>query len=223
MRGTSALKVAGLSLLLAAVMPVSVAAQEPLSVDFRGGAAMPGGDLSDLMDTSPGFTVGVNLPLASSLDVRFQGGADLYSGKSIDRGEVGIGEKVANLSLTHGHAGLNYELIRPQGATGVTLDLYGGGGVTVAESVREEYTTGQGGTVIVDLSTVWPSADAGVSLGYQVSEFTNLFLSVQSFLVFSDEDETQDYTRLGLVGSPDGMSTIWSVPISAGVSFDFPG
>lgn len=86
----------------------------------------------------------------------------------------------------------------------------------------EEYSTGGGGAVIVDLSTVWPAATGGAQIGYQVTERINVFVEGEANFVFADESETTDYTRLGVIGNADGLGTLTSFPISIGLKLNFP-
>lgn len=220
MSRTTTLTIAALSVLFLGLVPATAVAQTPVHLDFRGGIAVPSGDMSDLMDSSATYTVGLDIPLASTVDLRFQGGSDLYKGKLIESG-IGEGRDVANLTLTHGHAGVNVGVAEPV-SSGFTFDLQGLVGASVASSERDAYSTGQGGAVIVDLSTVYPSVVGGVSLGYQFSPRVSAFVGGQGFLIFSDEDETQAYTRLG-EGDAQGMSSITSFPLTLGLQFEFPG
>lgn len=198
----------------------SLAQDRAVEIDFRGGYTIPTGDLSDLMDPSVSFGMGLNVPVTDRLGVRVRGSSDVLQGKDITSG-VGNGEQVANLTVTHGEAGLTYDVLEADD-TGFTVDVYGLGGVVVASSEMEEYSTGGGGAVIVDLSTVWPAATGGAQIGYQVTERINVFAEGAANFVFADESETTDYTRLGVIGNADGLSTLTSFPISIGLKLNFP-
>lgn len=220
MSRTDRFTIAALSVLFLGLVPAAAVAQTPVRLDFRGGIAVPSGDMSDLMDSSPTYTVGLDIPVASIVDLRFQGGSDLYRGKLIESG-IGEGRDVPNLSLTHGHAGVNLRVAEPA-PTGFTFDVQGLVGASVASSERDAYSTGQGGAVIVDLSTVYPSVVGGVSAGYQFTSRVRAFVGGQAFLIFSDEDETVPFSRLG-EGDAQGMSSITSFPLTLGLQFEFPG
>lgn len=209
------------SLVVTGLLAAPASAQEVLSVDFRGGASVPAGDLADLMNTSGGFAVATSAPLNDRLGVRFLGGAEFYGGADIDSG-VGAGGRVANLSLVHGQVGLNYRLAGV-GDERLTVDVNGMAGATVANSEFMEYSTADGGVIRLDLSSAWPSFSGGVDVGYGVGPQVDLYLSAQGIVIFSDSDETADFTRLGVIGNVEGMDTITSIPLSLGVRFYFPG
>lgn len=197
------------------------AAQEgPVEIDFEGGVAVPSGDLSDLMKTSASFGMGLDVPVHDRIAVRVQGSGDLYKGKTIESG-IGSGRDVASLTLTHLQAGPSFAVTGGDGGA-FTVDLYALGGITVASSERDEYSTGDGGAVIVDLSTVWPLATGGARIGYQVTERLNVFASGEVNYIMADDSETVDYTRLGTIGTTDGFAAQASLPLTLGLQLNFP-
>lgn len=219
---SQALVGATLALLVACVVSAEIApAQEgTVTLDFRGGGTVPAGELSDLLKTSASFGVGINVPLIDGVDVRAQGGADLYRGRPIVSG-VGSGRDVADLTLTHLRLGPSVDLLGSEsGAFGV--DVYALGGITAASSDRQDYGTGDGGIVRVDLATVWPLATGGARIGYRVNPRVNVFVSGEVNYIFADRAETAEYTRLGPIGAPDGFGAQASFPVSVGVELLFP-
>lgn len=221
MRGKP-LAVATLILLATAVVrsePAS-AQDRALELDFRGGGVVPTGDLSDLMETSASFGVGLNVPVGDRVDVRLQGASDLYKGREITAG-VGSGRSVADLTLTHLQAGLNLDLVDP-GDGAWSLDVYALGGVTAANSDQQDYGTGSGGIVRVDVADAWPVVTGGSQIGYRVSPRVDLFVSGEVNYMLADADETVAYTRLGPIDEADGFGAQASFPLSVGVKLNFP-
>lgn len=198
----------------------AVAQDGPVEIDFRGGVAVPSGELSDLMKTSASFGMGLDIPIQNAIAVRVQGSGDLYRGKDIESG-IGSGRAVADLRLTHLQAGPTFAVTGGDEGS-LTVDLYALGGATIASSERDEYSTGEGGAVIVDLSTVWPVATGGAQIGYQVTERLEVFASGELNYIIADEDETVDYTRLGVIGSTSGFSSQASIPVTLGLKLSFP-
>ena len=198
----------------------AVAQDGPVEIDFRGGVAVPSAELSDLMKTSASFGMGLDIPIQNAIGVRVQGSGDVYRGKAIESG-IGSGRAVADLRLTHFQAGPTFAVTGGD-AGSLTVDLYALGGATIASSERDEYSTGEGGAVIVDLSTVWPVATGGAQIGYQVTERLDVFASGELNYIVADEDETVDYTRLGVIGSTSGFSSQASIPVTLGLKLSFP-
>lgn len=213
---------ATLALLVSGVLWASPArAQDgPVEIDFRGGVAVPTGELSDLMKTSVSFGMGLEIPVRDAIAVRVQGSGDLYRGKDIESG-IGSGRAVADTRFTHFQAGPSVDVIGGDEGS-LTVDLYALGGATIASSERDEYSTGEGGAIIIDLSTVWPLATGGAQIGYQVTERLNVFASGEVNYILADENETVDYTRLGVIGSASGFSSQASFPVTLGLKLNFP-
>lgn len=211
---------AGILLLVSVAAEPAQAQEDAVELDFRGGVTVPSGDMSDLFDTSVNFGMGVNIPVFHRTDLRVRGGADVLQGAAIESG-IGSGRTVASLTLTNFQAGPSFDLVTAdEGA--FTVDVFALGGVTVASSEDEQYSGPDGGALLVDLSTVWPSATGGVQLGYQATERVNFFVQGNADVVFADEDETRSYTRLGSIGTTEGLGTELTFPLTAGVKVNFP-
>lgn len=198
-------------------LPRGVVAQDAVEIDFRGGVSVPAGDLSTFVDPSPGFTVGVNYPLTERLALRFDGGADIFSGGEIDN--TLVSQEGPDMSLIRFTGGLNYSLKDATEASPFLADVNVGGGIGVLTSNRRSFS-GEGGlTTTVDLSELFPAAGGGLLLGYRFADQAELFASGQAYLTMADEEDLSSLGQLTEDGAPE---TLWSFPISVGLRFSFP-
>ena len=199
------------------LLPESLAAQDEVTFDVRGGVSVPAGDLSTFVDPSPGFTVGIDYPLADRVFLRFDGGADLFAGGEIDNALV-EGE-APDLSVVRFTGGLGYRLLRPDDDSRLSADAHLGAGVGILTSERRSFSLPAGGVAIVDLSELYFAGQGGLLLGYRLADQVDVFVSGQAFLTLADEQDTDDLGLLTTEGAPE---TLWAFPVSAGLQFRFP-
>lgn len=213
--------VAGLILMAGTAEPAA-AQQRPITFDARGGIGLPVGDLGSVADPGPAFNVNVNFGLNDRLFIRTGGGAELYDGFGVSQslGSEGINE--LELNLVHLDAGLLYQLTRPE-QSGFFASVNATGGVTNLNVPRVETSVGAS-AVEVDISELYPSASAGLTGGYTISEQVDVYLDVQGYAVFGDEADTGDLVQVyndRAQDDVDGLSTMYSVPLTAGVRLHF--
>lgn len=207
-----------LAAVTALLLPRGLSAQGEVQIDFRGGLAVPVGDLGNFVDPSPGFTIGVNVPLVEHVSLRFDGGADIYGGGDIDGSVVGEDVDGPDLTLTRFTAGAIAHLVRPEDSP-FLVDANLGGGVGILTSNRTEFSIPNGGVAIVDLGEAYFTGAGGVLLGYVISDQVDVFVSGQAFLTLADDEDTQSMGFLTTEGAPE---TLWSFPFSVGLKFNFP-
>ncbi|MFQ5530924.1 MAG: outer membrane beta-barrel protein [Gemmatimonadota bacterium] len=186
-------------------------AQESVSVEARGGIAIPTSDLSDIADEGPSFGVGVSFPLNDRLAVRVDGDVDILSGKDAS----GPGSEGPDLNLYHYGAGLEYALVQPGGSRW-GLDVNVGAGATTFDSDEFDVM----GTP-VDFSETYFTANGGLTLGYQVSPSVNVFVGGQAFVMFADEADTAVFAAISPEVDPAGFDTAVTIPVTAGVEIFF--
>lgn len=203
--------------MLGIFLPQSLTAQDRVSLDFRGGLSIPAGDLSTFVDASPGFTVGVDVPVHERVSIRVDGGADLYTGGEIENPVVAAGTEGADLSLVRFTGGAAVHLIRAEDSR-FLVDGNVGAGVGILTSERREFSLGGGDVAIVDLSETYLTGQGGLLLGYRLSEQVSVFASGQAFLTLADEEDT---FSLGLLTTDGPPENLWSFPVSVGLKFDF--
>ena len=122
----------------------------------------------------------------------------------------------------HLDAGLLYQLTRPE-ESGFFASINATGGVTNLNVPRVETSVGAS-AVEIDISELYPSASVGLTGGYTVSEQVDVYLNAEGYAVFGDEEDTSDLVRVYNDGSEeqlDALSTIYSVPLTAGVRLHF--
>lgn len=213
--------VTGLFLMAGAAEPAA-AQQRPITFDAKGGIGLPAGDLGSVGDPGPAFNLNVNFGLNEKLFVRLGGGGELYGGFDVGQGLGSEGTSELELNLVHLDAGLLYQLTRPE-QSGFFASVNATGGVSNLNVPRVETSVGAS-AVEIDISGLYPSAAAGLTAGYTVSEQVDLYLDAQGYAVFGDEEDTSDLVRVyNDRNDPDldGLSTMYSVPITAGVRLHF--
>lgn len=204
--------------------PGTAAGQEPpVAFDARGGLAFGVGNLGDVVDgVGPAFNVGVNFGLTDRLLLRVTGGAEMYQGIDLGGpvGNEGLNE--LDVDLIHFQAGGLYYVMPPEESP-LSLTLEGTAGLTNFHVPRLATSVGTD-AIEFELSELYFSAGAGVSVGYAVHEQVDLFLDGHSYLVFGSEDDTVDLLQVvnDVSDEPvDSLDTMWSVPITAGVRLHF--
>lgn len=213
--------IAGLILMAGAAQP-GVAQQRPITFDAKGGIGLPVGDLGDVGDLGPAFNLNINVGLNDRLFIRGGGGAELYDGFDVGQNLGAEGLNDLELNLVHLDAGLLYQLTRPE-ESGFFATVNATGGVANLNVPRVETSVGPS-AVEIDFSALYPSAAVGLTGGYTVSEQVDVYFDAQGYAVFGDEEDTSDLVRVyndRFEEDLDGLSTLYSVPLTAGVRFHF--
>lgn len=204
--------------LAAVLLPRGLTAQQPVQLDFRGGISVPGGDLSNFVGVSPGFTIGVDYPVHERISLRVDGGADIFSGDDIEGSLVSADRDGPDLSVTRFTGGAVFHVLADDDNP-LVVDANLGGGVGILTSSRTEYSLPGGGVAIVDLSEVYFTGEGGLLFGYRLGEQVSAFVSAQAYLTLADEEDT---SQVGLITDEGAPETLWSFPLSAGLKFSFP-
>lgn len=185
----------------------SAEAQQGVSIEARGGIAIPTSDLSDLADEGPSFGVGISFPLNNRLSVRIDGDVDLLSGKDAS----GTGPEGPDINLYHYGAGLEYALVQP-GASRWGIDINVGAGATTFDADDFDVM----GTM-VDFSETYFTVNSGLTVGYQVSPSISAFIGGQAFIMFADEDDTAIFSAINSELDPAGFDNVVTIPLTAGI------
>lgn len=219
----------GLALLAAAFvafLPRSAAAQQEITMDFAGAGFLTSGDFSNFTGAGPGFEIGANFRVRDMFSVRVAGGAGLYPGTTIEAQNSPTGQPLdtPTLQLVHLNVGPVVHLTGSDGAafgeaTPVNIDFNLGAGVSVVTSEREEYQLFPGNLVEVDLSNTYLSGNAGLTIGYPVSETVELFARGQFYITASDAKDLENLSFMHTDGG--GLATIVETPLSAGLRLHF--
>lgn len=208
--------IAALAVATLALLPRGTAAQQEITVDFAGGIAVPTGDVSDVVDVGPAFTVGLNLPVHDAVSIRVGGGADFWTGKDDLVGEIGTFEG-PNLTHTRLNAGIALHAVKADDDQGAWVDVDIGGAYNIITSERFERQTGPGDVTIIDLSEGYIGAKGGVDVGYKFSDQVSAFVGGDVHLTFADEEDSAGYADLGV----EPFESVISIPLQAGLKFHF--
>lgn len=210
------------ALLAGTATGASAQGEPPVDFDARGGVGLATGALSDVVDgAGPAFNVGFNFGITERFFLRAEGAAELFEG--IDLGPAGTeGLNDLDVDLIHFQAGGLYYL-RPRDESRLFVTLNGTAGVTNFNVPRVQTAVGID-VVEVDLSELYFSTSGGASVGYRVGEQVDLFLDGRAHVVFGSESDTAELLQIvnSVSDEPvDGLGTMVSVPVTAGVRFHF--
>ncbi len=189
------------------IRPLDAQAQQRLSLEGRGGIAVPAGDLANLQDVGPSIGVGLVYQLSPRVSLRLDGDVDFLSGVDAD----GSGLEAPDLNIYHYTAGLEVKLLDSE-ASPWHLDANVGAGASTLDF--DDFTVA--GTPI-DFTETYFTATGGLKLAYAVSRNVDVFLGGQAFLLFTDEDDTAVFSALRSDIDPNGFDNAWTFPITAGL------
>lgn len=203
---------AATGLMIAAPAPVVA---QGLTLDGHGGVTVPTGDLATFEDEA-GASLGVRAGyhLTPRFEVRANIGTEFFQ-EGINQT---TGAPIPDLQLYSFTGGVDYEISAPDESRW-DLSVNAAAGLTNVNT-----DTIRPGTELSEFSSTYPSAGAGVTFGYDVSEeatpHVEVFISGEGRLVFADEEETSRFDPFSddLSG---GMSTITTWPVEAGISLKF--
>lgn len=220
----------GAALVLAfavALTPVDVQAQDmmnegpALTVDARGGIAVPVGDLGDLTDVGPTVGLGIAYRVAPRVSIRVDGDLDFYSGA--DFSAVSAEQTAApDMTLWHYSAGVEYDFTRP-GTQGWQLTANVGLGATIFDTdpfVEEPVENPETGQIEADFNETYFTANGGLKLGYSVHERVSVYGGAQWYMSFTDETDTAVFAALSPTEAK-AFDMAHSVPLTLGVELKF--
>lgn len=182
------------------------AAQHKLSIEGRGGIAIPASDLADLEDIGPTFGLGLSYSLSPRIALRIDGDVDLLSGVDSD----GSGPEAPDMNIYHYNAGLTFRLLNPD-TNRWALDANLGAGLSTLDADSFEL-----GGETVDFSETYFTANGGLKLGYEITPRVSVFLGGQAYLIFADEEDTAVFSLLRDDVEP--FDTAWTFPVTVGLA-----
>lgn len=214
---------AGAALML---VPQSAHAQQAITTDFGAGISVPGGDLSDFVESGWGFTAAVDFRVHDMISIRTEGGADLYSQDTFadQTGNPSIQNiEGPDVTLTRLNVGLVFHAVQPSMSSGFWVDADLGGGYHILTTDSFEFQSGPTQTTVIDVSKGYFGAKGGLTLGYHFTDAVSAFVGGDAYLVPGDEE---DLAGFGDLQAEDGSAlqapeTIWSFPVQAGLRFHF--
>lgn len=230
-RMTNRTRTFGAALALAfvvALAPVDAQAQgmmddgiSALSVDARGGIAVPFGDLGDLADVGPTVGIGVAYRVSPRLSVRADGDLDLYSGA--DFGAASAAQPSApDMTLWHYSGGLQYDVTEP-GTERWNVAVNVGVGATIIDTdpfVDGPVENPETDEIEADFNETYFTANGGVRFGYAVHERVDVYGGAQWYVTFADEEDTAVFSALSPT-EVNAFDRAHSVPLTLGVKLKF--
>lgn len=211
----------GAALVLAfavALTPVEAQAQafeQPVTVDVRGGMAVPLGDLGDLADVGPSLGAGVAYRVHPRVSVRGDLQVDVYSGADFDASSARQ-PSAPDMSLWHYSAGVEFDVTQPGTSRWhVTADVGGGATTIDTDAFDEPITNPETDEIEADFNATYATVHGGMTLGYDVHERVDVYGAARWYLTFTDEEETAVFDQLSPTTSAFDQAS--SVPITVGV------
>ncbi len=207
---------AGAALML---VPQTADAQQGITTDFEAGIGIPNGDMADVVDPGPAFTVGVNFRVHDRVSIRAEGGADLYkvtevADLTVD-GETLDGPDVTTTRLD---LGLIFHAVQPGMGGGFWADIDVGGGYHILTTDRYEIVTPTD-VETLDLSQGYLGAKGGLTLGYNFSDAVSAFVGGDAYLVPGDAQDLETFAEFDEID--EAPETHLSIPVQAGLRFHF--
>lgn len=197
------------------IAPIALEAQDDagpeagtVSVDARGGLAIPIADLDEIAQTGASFGGGVAIHLTRQVALRADAEYQLLSGDRTPPPEDLLFADVTSLVVT---GGMEVHFLDP--GTRWTGALSLGAGISTFDT---DDTTDDGASAPVDLDNLTNLAfRGGTKLGYQVTERLDLYLEPAVYLVVFDREDTQPFGAVS--GHVSAFDVGWTIPLQAGV------
>lgn len=179
-RAASAVGAASLAGVLMALGFLPAHAQSSLDLEFRGGTAVPAGDMAEI--SAPGGSVGLGAAwrFHDRLALRVDGDLEVLGENRA--GGLPRGTVMPRTYLWHYHAGLELDVVNAPDSPW-RLRLRGGGGGTTYDT--ELFEDGHD-----DFLDTYLSVSGGVAAGRQVSPSLEMGVVAQAFITFTDRDRT---------------------------------
>ena len=198
-----------LHLVFLTALPAAMSAQARVSLDVRGGLAVPAGELATV--GNPGMTVGAGaaVRLRGPLHAR----VDLEA-SFLGEGEPEPGVSSPGINFVHRTIGLELALGRV-GRNGPLVSANVGGGVSKFEIEGYVARVGPDAGRTFTSSETDPVLTGGLVAEIDAGRHVALFARGQAYAVLTDEESTAQFQRISADVEP--FSRAWSATISAGV------
>lgn len=196
------------------------AQENRITVDARGGYAIPVADAHQLWKAGPNAGIGVAYWLNPRFAVRVDGEADFLSGRSsADLGSVSGGFDVPNLKLYHFGAGLEWLALNPDNNMWRISFNVGLGG---SHLKTDNYPSGltEPSPSSANFSKTYWSGYGGARIGYQFHPNVEFSVGGQVHYVLT---HTQDFMVFGqfIPGGSAVFNDLWTFPIQGEFTFHF--
>lgn len=193
------------ALALPACAPSRAAAQQRLSLEARGGLAVPAGDLADVVGVGGAFGGGFALRVHPRVALR----ADFDA--LFMEGEQRPGVVLPGVNLFHTVAGVEVALVPAAAAADGRFTVTGNLGAGTTGLEIEAFVVPGGQTFV--LRERYFTANVGVRLGYALGRGVSVVMGGQGYLTFADDDDTAILEPL----SVEPFGRIVSFPVTAGL------
>lgn len=209
---------------LTLAMPAQVDAQtadRPLSVDARGGIAIPEGGLKNLVDVGPSVGLGLAYRVHPRVSIRADGQLDLYGGADFDS-QTATQSAAPDVNLWHVSGAVEYAVLRA-GEGSWNVAVHGGGGITTIDSdsyVDGTVTNPRTQEEEISFLESYFTVNSGLRAGYAVNPMTTVYAGVRWYWVLTDAEDTAGLATLD-PGELWAFDEAHSLPMTLGVQLSF--
>lgn len=199
--------------------PIALEAQDDtgpeagtVSVDARGGLAIPIADLDEIAQTGASFGGGVAIHLTRQVALRADAEYQILSG---DRTPPPENLLFADMNSLIATGGIEIHFLDP--GTRWTGALSLGAGISTFDT---DDTTDEGTAAPVSLDDLTNLAfRSGTKLGYQVTDRLDIYLEPAVYLTVFDREDTQLFDAAS--GNVSAFDVGWTIPVQAGARLRF--
>jgi len=207
-----------LGALTALLLPVPAFAQQAedlnrdrWDIEFRGGTALPAGIFTDYAETGGRLGGGVGLWLTDHVAIRADGNYDFFNGEEATTTII----EMPTMGIAHFALGVELDVISPMSDTRWNLTTHAGVGPSTFDT--DTFRDPEFGTT-TDITTTGVGVNAGIEVGYDVTENVMVSLGTNGYAVFLDEGETSKLDTLN--PENDALENVYAFPLLAAVEID---
>jgi len=196
------------------------AQENNITVDARGGMAIPIGDAKQMWKAGPNAGIGVAYWFNPRIAVRVDGEADFLSGKSTgDLGSISGGFNVPDMKLYHFGGGLVWRAMDPAASMWrITFNVGLGGTHMKSNDYPAGLTEPQPSEA--NFSQTYWSGYGGVRIGYQFHPNISFSVGSQAHYVLTDHNDFMVFGQF-IPGGSAQWNDFWTIPVQGQFTFHF--
>ncbi|MEQ9399396.1 MAG: outer membrane beta-barrel protein [Longimicrobiales bacterium] len=208
-----------------ALMPASSHAQDygsdeilsddapEFDVQVEAGAALPAQDLADYVDAGIHAGIGAAWWLGDHVAVRADGGVDALPGDD----QATTLTPLPDMRFYYLSGGVQFDVAGRSSDSPWSIQATAGAGSAMLDTEVFIETPNNRGE---DITETYPTVNAGVEVGYDVTEDVKVQVASGANLTFVDETELMPIYERNV--QAQASDELWTMPITAAVSVDLP-
>lgn len=185
-----------------------------LDLDVHGGAALPTNELTDYVEPGLDFGAGATWWLNDHVGVRIAGNVAALDGEDE---EPQLTSAMPNVRLWHYGGGFEFDVGGRDARSPWSLNAAVGAGATTFDT---DLFLVPGGSIRDDITHTYPNVNAGVELGYDMSERVSAEVGTSAFVTFYDAADLTSLREMNPAADPLDVATLF--PITATLRVQLP-